>query len=219
MNDRTEPRSCLRVVAKCFNETSVRCFDLSYRSWIFAAALPFALSGCGGGEIDPDPVADVPGDELYVELSDEDRGRVCAELDERVQSDPLALEGRCGIVGAVRASLEASQGAISDTTTVCEMYTADCIAAQQHYHPCGAVLDASEIDDSVYRVGGPSLCRATVGDFSRCTDALIENFRQRAMQSCDARIASLGAPNESSELCEHIDDHCIGVSADSASAP
>jgi hypothetical protein len=198
----------------------MRCFDLSYRSWIFAASLTFALSGCGGDEIDPDPVADVPGDEPYAELSDEDRERVCAELDERVQNDPLALEGRCGLVGAFRASLEAAQGAMSDTTTACEMYTADCITAQQHYRPCGTVLNDSEIDDSVVRVEeGPSDCRATVGDFSRCTDALIEKFRQRAMQSCDDRIASLGAHTESNELCQHIGDHCIGISADSASGP
>jgi hypothetical protein len=196
----------------------MRCFDLSYRSWIFATALTFALPGCGGDEIDPDPVADVPGDEPYVELSDEDRERVCAELDERLQSDPLVLEGRCGIVGAFRASMDAAQGVISDTTTACEMYTVDCITAQQHYRACGSVLDASEIDDSVTRVGGPSRCKATVGDFSRCTDALIEKFRQRAVQSCADRIASLGAPTEADALCEHIGNHCRGFS-DSASGP
>jgi hypothetical protein len=195
----------------------MHCVAFSYPALVLATVLLCAQPGCAGEQPDPDPVADVPGDARYAALSDEDRERVCAELDQRVQSDPVFLEGRCAIFGALRAYMEATQGAISDVATACEMYSAQCVTAEQHYRACGTVVDYyADSGVVVEHVDGPSSCEATVGDFSRCTDARLETFRQRSMLSCDELIASLGARTA---LCEHIDDHCLFRVVGGSSAP
>jgi hypothetical protein len=62
-------------------------------------------------------------------------------------------------------------------------------------------------------------CQATVGEFSRCTDARLEMFRELSTQDCAELLAGSDQPSPARAICEVIPDSCFVRFIASESAP